>query len=344
MSSNEIFVRNIENVRKFDLKRFLFQWEWLLVILLIAINTMNINLSQNYWDFNNLMSAVQMFLDKAILVFPMMLVILLGEIDISIASTMALSGVVMGVAYQAGVPMPLAILIAITVGIICGFINGFILAKFKELSSMIVTLSTMIIFRGIASIILKDQAVSNFPSWFQFFGWGNVGSIPLILVFFIIEALVFAYLVHKTPFGRKVYAMGNNIVTSRYSGLKVDKIKIIIFTLNGLFAAIAAIFLTSKMGSARPSIALGYELDVIAMVVLGGVSTAGGKGRVGGTVLSIFIIGLLRYGLGLINVPSQSIMIILGALLVIAVAIPNLKGSFSGIRNSNLFLKKKRQN
>lgn len=344
MSSNDIFVRNIEAERKFDLKRFLFQWEWLLVLLLIVINVMNISLSSNYWDFNNLMSAVQMFLDKAVLVFPMMLVILLGEIDISIASTMALSGVIMGVAYQAGVPMPLAILVALAVGLACGFINGFILAKFKELSSMIVTLSTMIIFRGIASIILKDQAVSSFPDWFQYFGWGKVGSIPFILLFFIMEAVAFAYLVHRTPFGRKVYAMGNNIVTSCFSGLKVDKIKIIIFTLNGLFAAIAGIFLTSKMGSARPSIASGYELDVIAMVVLGGVSTAGGKGRVGGTVLSIFVIGLLRYGLGLINVPSQSIMIILGALLVIAVAIPNLKGSLGGVIKSGLFLKKKAQN
>lgn len=344
MSSNEVLVRNIEGERKFNIKRFLFQWEWLLVLLLIIINTMNISLSSNYWDFNNLMSAVQMFLDKAVLVFPMMLVILLGEIDISIASTMALSGVLMGVAYQAGIPMPLALIIALAVGIICGFINGFVLVRFHELSSMIVTLSTMIIYRGIASIILKDQAVSNFPGWFQYFGWGNVGSVPFILLFFIIEALVFAYLVHKTPFGRKVYAMGNNIITSRYSGLKVDKIKIIIFTLNGLFAAIAGIFLTSKMGSARPSIATGYELDVIAMVVLGGVSTAGGKGRVGGTILSIFVIGLLRYGLGLINVPSQSIMIILGALLVIAVAIPNLKESLNGSKISNIFLKTKGNN
>ena len=338
MSSNEEFFRNIESERKFNLKSFLFQWEWLLVLLLIVINVMNVSLSPNYWDFGNLMSAVQMFLDKAILVFPMMLVILLGDIDISVASTMALSGVLMGVTYQAGAPMPLAILIALAVGVICGFINGFVLVKYKELSSMIVTLSTMIIYRGIASIILKDQAVSNFPDWFKFFGWGNVGSIPFILLFFIIEAIAFAYLVHKTPFGRKVYAMGNNIVTSRFSGLKVDKIKIIIFTLNGLFAAIAGIFLTSKMGSARPSIASGYELDVIAMVVLGGVSTAGGKGRVGGTVLSIFVIGLLRYGLGLINVPSQSIMIILGALLVIAVAIPNLKESL-GLKNLKLFTK-----
>ncbi len=344
MSSKDIFVRNIKSERKFDLKRFFIQWEWLLVLLLIIINTMNISLSSNYWNFNNLMSAVQMFLDKAVLVFPMMLVILLGEIDISIASTMALSGVLMGVAYQAGVPMPLAILIALTVGIVCGFINGFILVRFKELSSMIVTLSTMIIYRGIASIILKDQAISNFPGWFQYFGWGNVGSLPFILFFFIIEAVIFSYVVHKTPFGRRVYAMGNNIVTSRYSGLKVDNIKIIIFTLNGLFAAIAGIFLTSKMGSARPSIASGYELDVIAMVVLGGVSTAGGKGRVGGTILSIFVIGLLRYGLGLINVPSQSIMIILGALLVIAVAIPNLKGSFNGLIKSGIFIKTKGNN
>lgn len=332
MNSNDILIRNIESHRKFNLKSFLFQWEWLLVLLLVFINVINISLSENYWDFNNLMSAVQMFLDKAILVFPMMLVILLGEIDISIASTMALSAVIMGVTYQAGLPIPLAIILSILVGVICGFINGFILVKFKELSSMIVTLSTMIIFRGIASIILKDQAISNFPGWFQYFGWGNVGSIPFILIFFIIEAVIFAYLVHKTPFGRKVYAMGNNVVTSRYSGLKIDKIKVIIFTLNGLFAAIAGIFLTSKMGSTRPSIALGYELDVITMVVLGGVSTAGGKGRVGGVVLSIFVIGLLRYGLGLINVPSQSIMIILGALLVIAVAIPNIKGSLRELK------------
>jgi len=340
MNSNEGLVRNIEYERKFSLKRFLFQWEWLLVLLLVVINLINIRLSPNYWDFDNLMSAIQMFLDKAILVFPMMLVILLGEIDISIASTMALSAVIMGVSYQSGIPMPAAIMISLLIGTVCGLINGVILVKYKELSSMIVTLSTMIIYRGIASIILKDQAVSNFPDWFQYFGWGKIGNIPFILFFFIIEALVFTYLVHKTPFGRKVYAMGNNIVTSRYSGLKNDKIKIIIFTLNGIFAAIAGIFLTSKMGSTRPNIASGYELDVIAMVVLGGVSTSGGKGKVGGVILSIFVIGLLRYGLGLINVPSQTIMIIIGALLVVAVAIPNLKNSLRAFNKMNIFTKK----
>lgn len=317
--------RVLEGRRKFSAKRFFLQWEWLLAAVLIGINVMNISLSPNYWEFNSLMSAIQLFLDKAIMVFPMMLVILMGDIDISVASTMALSSVIMGVAYNAGLPMPAALALALLIGAACGFINGLILTRFKELPAMIVTLSTMIIFRGIASIILEDQAAGKFPKWFNYLGWGKVGPLPFILVFFIIEAILFIVLVHKTAFGRRLYAIGNNVVTSRFSGIKVDRIKLIVFTLNGLFAAVAALFLTSKMGSARPSMALSYELDVIAMVVLGGVSTDGGKGRVVGTIEAIFIIGLLRYGLGLINVPSQTILIIVGALLVVSVAIPNLK-------------------
>lgn len=328
--------RVLEGRRKFSAKRFFFQWEWMLAIVLIGINVMNIALSPNYWEYNNLMSAIQLFLDKAIMVFPMMLVILMGDIDISVASTMALSSVVMGMCYNAGMSMPLAIALALVIGAACGCINGVILTRFKELPAMIVTLSTMIIFRGIASILLQDQAAGSFPKWFSFLSWGKLGTVPFILIFFVVEAIFFVVLVHKTAFGRRVYAIGNNAVTSRFSGIRVDRIKVIAFTLNGLFAAIAALFLTSKMGSARPSMAQGYELDVIAMVVLGGVSTAGGKGRVVGTIEAIFIIGLLRYGLGLINVPSQTILVIVGALLVVSVAIPNLKTVF---RESGLSMK-----
>lgn len=317
--------RVIEGARAFSAKRFFLQWEWMLVALLILINVINICLSDNYLSFDGIMGAIQMFMDKAIMVFPMMMVILLGDIDISVASTMALSAVVMGVLYNAGIPMALAMIIALAVGAVCGFINGLLLAKFKEMSAVIVTLSTMIIFRGIASIILEDGVAKGFPKWFQWLAWGNVGPVPFALIFFVIEAVFFVVLMHKTPFGRRVYAMGNNMVTSKYSGISTQRLRTIIFTVNGLFAAVAAIFLVSKMGSARPNLAKGYELDVIAMVVLGGVSTAGGKGRVPGTILSIFIIGLLQYGLGLVNVPSQTIMIILGVLLIIAVAIPNLK-------------------
>ncbi len=330
--NNNMPIRDIKTSRPFSKKRFFLQWEWMLVAIFLGINIMNASMSPNYLDSANLMSAIQMFCDKAILVFPMMLVILLGEIDISVASTMALSATVMGVSYEAGAPMWVAIIIALMVGAVCGLVNGVILAKYTELASMIVTLSTQIIFRGIANIILEDGAVGNFPEWFQFLGWGYVGPIPFILIFFIVEGLIFAYVIHYTKFGRRVYSMGNNITASEYSGIEVKKMKIIIFTVLGIFGAIAGIFLASKMGSVRPSIAKGYELDVIAMVVLGGVINSGGKGRVIGVAIATFIVGLLRYGLGLVNVPSQTIMIIVGLLLIVAVAIPNLKSSMGNTK------------
>lgn len=326
--------RMVAAERHFDLKRMIFQWEWLLVLMLIVINLINISASPNYANFNNIMNAMRDFMDKAIIVFPMAFVIMLGEIDISVASIMALSSVTMGVAYQSGAPMGAAVVIALLVGTICGLINGLILAKFRELSSMIVTLSTQIIFRGIASIMLETNSVSfaTAPKWFNALGWGKLGGIPIIVIFVILEAAFFAYLLHFTKFGRRTYAMGNSVTVSRFSGIKTDKIKIIIFTVVGLMSAVAAVFLASKMGSVRPDVAKGYELDIIAMVVLGGVSTAGGKGRIPGTILSILVIGLLRYGLGLVNVQSQVIMIVIGALLVISVAIPHLQNIFKGLK------------
>ncbi|MCX7714737.1 MAG: ABC transporter permease [Clostridia bacterium] len=332
--------RIVASERGFSFKRFILQWEWMLVLMLVIVNIINISFSPNYANFTNVMNAMRDFLDKAIVVFPMAFVIMLGEIDISVASIMALSSVIMGVCFKSGIPMGTAIIIALLVGTACGFINGIILVKFKQLSSMIVTLATQIIFRGIASILLETNSVGGFPSWFNQFGWGKVGSVPIILIFCIVEGLFFAYLLHFTKFGRRTYAMGNSVTVSRFSGIKTDKIKLIIFTVTGLMSAVAAVFLASKMGSVRPDVAKGYELDIIAMVVLGGVSSAGGKGNILGTVLSILVIGLLRYGLGLINVQSQIIMVIVGALLIIAVAIPNLKSSIGRPEFLKSFIKK----
>jgi rhamnose transport system permease protein len=317
--------RTISGIRAFNLKQFFLQWEWMLVLIFILDNIINANLSPYYMDFFNLRDATMTFLDKAFIVLPMVFVIILGDIDISVASTVALSSVVMADLYNHGVPMVLAMVIALAVGTVCGFINGLLIVKFKELSSVIVTLATMIIYRGIAYIILEDQASGSFPGWYKFLGWGYVGSIPFILIVFAVFAIFFGLLLHKTTFGRRVYAMGNNITASRFSGVQVDKIKIIVFTLTGFMAAVTALFLTARMGSTRPNVASGYELDVIAMVVLGGISTAGGKGRMIGAILAIFLIGFLRYGLGLANVHAQVLLIIIGLLLIFAVAIPNLK-------------------
>ncbi|MDD3839460.1 MAG: ABC transporter permease [Clostridia bacterium] len=316
--------RNIIAKREFNLKSFFFQWEWMLVLILIVINIVNSSISSHYLNFSGLMDATMTFLDKAFIVLPMAFIIILGDIDISVASTVALSSVIMAVSYNAGLPMGMAMVLCLIVGTVCGLINGLLIVKFKELSAVIVTLSTMTIYRGIAYIILEDQAAGKFPQWFSYLGWGYVGSIPFILIVFAVFAVIFGLLLHKTTFGRRVYAIGNNPVASRFSGVEVDKIKVIIFTAAGFMSGVTALFLTSKMGSTRPNVAIGYELDVIAMVVLGGVSTAGGKGRIIGTVISIFLIGLLRYGLGLINVPSQVLLIIIGLLLVFAVMISDL--------------------
>lgn len=317
--------RLLENKKEFSLKGFFFQWEWMLVLLFVAMTIMNVNLSEFYWNFDNLRDATMSFLDKAFIVLPMVFIIILGDIDISVGSIVALSSVIMADLYNHGVPMPLAMAICLAVGTLCGFINGLLIVKFKELSAVIVTLSTMIIYRGIAYILLKDQAAGKFPDWFNFLGWDYVGGIPFILIVFAVFAVGFWYLLHKTTFGRKVYAMGSNITASRFSGIQTDRVKIIVFTLAGFMSAVTALFLTSRMGSTRPNIATGYELDVIAMVVLGGISTSGGKGRMIGAILAIFLIGYLRYGLGLVNVSAQTLLIIIGLLLIFAVAVPQLK-------------------
>jgi rhamnose transport system permease protein len=203
---------------------------------------------------------------------------------------------------------------------------------------MIVTLATMTIYRGTAYIILEDQAAGKFPAWFQEFGWGTLGPVPYVLFVFVVLAIVFSILLNKTLLGRRIYAIGSNRTASVFSGIKVDRIRILAYTLAGSMSGLTAIFLTSRMSSTRPNIGYMYELDIISMVVLGGISTSGGKGRLAGSLISIFVIGFLKYGLGLNNISSQVLMIIIGLLLIISVLTPNLVGRFkrrSQVRKSH---------
>jgi len=324
--------RSIRAVKVWSWRTFFFQWEWLLVLIFIAVNIVNSNLSPYYFSVDTFLGTPMSFLDKAFLVLPMTMVIILGNIDISVGSSVALSAVVMAVTYNAGLPMPLALLVCLAVGTTCGLINGLLMTKFKELSSVIVTLATMIIFRGIAYVILTDQASGEFPKWYSSLGWGSIGKVPIILIVFAVCALAFGLLLHKTSFGRKIYGMGNNLTASRYSGIKTDSVIMIVSVLTGLMAGFTALFLTSRMGSTRPNVAQGYELEVIAMVVLGGVSTSGGKGRIAGPLLAIFIIGFLNYGLGLVNIQAQVLLIIVGLLLILSVLVLNIR--FRGTQRS----------
>lgn len=318
--------RSLLDKKDFTFKDFFLQWEWMLVIILIAVMIINATLSPYFLNYPSLRDGTMTFLDKAFIVFPMAMIMILRDIDISVGSTVALSSVVMATMYNSlGVPMELAVVISLVVGALCGLINGLLIIKFKELSAVIITLGTMILYRGIAYVILEDQASGNFPEWFGFFGWGYVYGIPFVLILFICVAIVFGFILHKTTFGREIFAIGKNPTASRFSGVKVDRIKVIVFVLAGLMAGVTALFLTSRMGSTRPNVANMYELDVIAMAALGGVSTAGGKGKIIGTVIAVFIIGYLQYGLGLINIPAQTLLIVVGALLIFAVALPKVR-------------------
>jgi rhamnose transport system permease protein len=252
----------------------------------------------------------------------MALLIIAGEIDLSVAATIALASTLMGLALQFGAGTTELVLVGLTVGLICGAFNG-VLVTGLGLPSIVVTIGTMSLFRGIAYIILGDKAFTGYPADFAYFGQGYVGwVISFELTLFLFAALAFAILLHMTSFGRTVYATGNNPTAALFSGIRVARVKFILFLLTGLMSGVAAICLTSRLGSTRPSIAFGWELEVVTMVVLGGVSILGGSGSISGVVLAAVIMGLVTFGFGLMNVPGIVMSIFIGLLLIIVIAAP----------------------
>lgn len=322
------------NKEKSGFKNLFSQWETFLVIIFLAVNIININMSPFYLNYNNVMNSMINFMDKGLMVYGIMMVLILGEIDISIASIITLSACVAGWACELGTPFPLCIVICLTVGLLCGLFNGLLLVKFPELNSTIVTLGTQILFRGLAYMLLNDESLKTYAKQLSPLAWEKPLGIPVILISFVIMSVVFGYIIHKTCFGRRLYAMGTNKTASYFSGIHTDRIKLIVFGISGLCAAFAGMFLSAKLASVRASIAQGYEMEVIAMAILGGASPAGGKGRVGGVILGVFTIGLIRYGTGLVNVSSETLKIIIGLLLIVVCAAPNLKQMFADAKEA----------
>ena len=315
------------------LKSVFLRWEWLLVVIFIAINIMNTLISPYYMSSAGLLNATSSFLEKSFVALLMAYVLILGDIDISVGSIACLSAVLMAVGYNAGIPMGVCLVLGLLVGTVCGLINGLILTKFTELAPMIVTLGTQILYRGIAEAILGDQAAGGLTSvkWFSNLYWGKIGNVPIMLLFFIAFACLFGFVLHRTVFGKWLYAIGSNKLAAQYAGIPVQKVRLTVFTLVGTFSAVTAIFLAARMGSTRSDIAANYEMEAIAMAVLGGFTTTGGKGNFIGLILAIFIVGFLRYGLGLINIPSQVMLVVIGALLIVTVMIPNIKNAVLSI-------------
>lgn len=307
----------------------LMKWETFLFLIFIVVNIVNSFISPYYLSVDGLFSATSSFIEKAFIVLPMAYVLLIGEIDISVGAIVALSGCMLGIVFDAGYPMWLAVVVCLLVGTACGFLNGLLLTKFPELAPMILTFGTQIFFRGIAEILLTDAGKAGFTAvpWFTYLYWGKIGVVPFMLVVFAVFAALFAVVMHKTTFGRWMYAIGSNPLAAKYSGIRIQRVRCSIYTLTGLFSAVTAIFLSSRMGSVRSNIAEGYELDAIAMVVLGGILTDGGKGNFYGVIMAVFVLGFLRYGMGLANIPAQVMMVITGMLLILTVMLSHMVGN-----------------
>jgi rhamnose transport system permease protein len=324
MTDTPLTTRQIPDRLTHPFRSALFSWQSLLFLVAVAIFILNCFATPYFLSPWSLSDATFNFTEKALIALAMALVIISGEIDLSVAAIIAFSSTMMGLALQFGVGTPGLVAVGILTGLICGAFNG-VLVTGLGLPSIVVTIGTMSFFRGLSFIVLGDQAYKGYPSSFAFFGQGYVWwVISFEFVLFLIMAVLFYILLHRTNFGRWVFVIGNNPVAAEFSGVRVRRIKLILFCLTGIMSGITAVLLTSRLGSTRPSIAQGWELEVITMVVLGGVSILGGAGSIIGVVLAAFIMGLVTFGLGLLNVPGIVMSIVIGGLLIAVIALPIL--------------------
>ena len=324
MAETQMLARHIPDRLESRAARLVKSWETLLIAVALAIFLVNSFASPYFLDPWNLSDATFNFTEKAMIAFAMALVIISGEIDLSVASIVALTSTVMGYAVQLGFDTPGLVATGLATGLLCGAFNG-LLVTGLGLPSIVVTIGTMSLFRGLSFVILGDQAFTGYPASFSWFGQGYVWWVfSFEFCLFLLLALIYGAVLHKTNFGRAVYAIGNNQTAALFSGVRVGRVKFVLFLLTGLMAAIASICLTARLGSTRPSIALGWELEVVTMVVLGGVNILGGSGSIPGVVLAALIMGMVTFGFGLLNVPGIVMSIFIGLLLISVIALPIL--------------------
>jgi rhamnose transport system permease protein len=313
------------------------RWEWMLVALILLDVFVNTRLSPFFLDARNLSRTSSDFMEIGLMMLPMVFIIITGNIDLSVASNMGMSASFMGLLHNLGVNIWVAALAGLLLGTLGGFLNGYLVARVK-LPALVVTLGTYAFFRGIAYGFLGDQAARGYPKAFTYFGQGKVFGtlIPFSVALFIVLAIIFGLVLHRTTFGRYLYSIGNNENATLYSGVPVAKVKFIIYTLSGFMAALAGLILAARFGSTRPDIGTGLELSVITAVVLGGVDINGGRGTMPGTVLSLLLIGLMRFGMGLLNIQGQVQGIVIGLLLILSILLPGVAGQISSVRMNRL--------
>jgi rhamnose transport system permease protein len=309
------------------LRSLIARWETFLLLVLVVTFVYGSRFSEYFLTSSNISIAIAGAVPAAIVALGMTLIIVTGEIDVSVGSIVGLCAASMAVSIEQGLPIEAAMVVAVAIGTLAGLFNGLIVA-YAGLPSLVVTLGTLALYRGTALIILKERGVHSFPEWYQNLGFETIGGspVPWCSLIFVLLFAGFAVFLHATLWGRALFAIGNNREAARFSGIDVRRAILGVFVTSGVMCSIASIVLTAYLASARADTAVGLELPVITAVVLGGVSIFGGSGTMLGVLLAILVLAFVQNALGLAGVTPEEQQIVTGAVLIVTLTVFGASG------------------
>jgi len=304
------------------LSKFLRHETILAVLVIVALIALAAQ-SDRFFTVDNLLNQGRLMTEVGLIAIVMTFVIVTGGIDLSVGSILGMSAILLGVFWKnVGLPLELAIVLTLAVGAVAGFLNGLIITRFK-FPPLIATLGTLALYRGVAEGVSEARSVRGYPDWFYVLGQGQFLGVPTQLWLFLAAAVIAAFVLGMTTWGRATYAIGSNETAARFSGLRVDWIKMSIYSASGFAAALAAVIFVSRVSTTRSDMGTGIELDAITAVVLGGTSIFGGRGTIVGTVLGLILIQALKNGLSLAGVKSDGTIVLIGAVLILTILVSN---------------------
>jgi len=312
--NKQLTTPSLLNLLKHEVVLFL-----ILVIALFLLSTQ----TDRFLTTENLLNQGRLMAEVGLVALPMTFIIITAGIDLSVGSILGLTAILLGVSWKNfGLPLELAMLVAMSVGTFAGFLNGWFITR-VNVPPLIMTLATLALYRGLAEGISQARSVRGYPDWFFQLGQGEVFGVPtqlwILMIAIVIAWLTLAY----TSFGRSLYAIGHNEIGARFSGIPVDRYKMMIYTFSGFMAALAGCIFVSRVSTTRSDMGTGLELDVIAAVVLGGTSIFGGVGTIAGTVLGFIMIQLLKNGLSLTGVKGDATIVVIGSVLILSILLTN---------------------
>ncbi len=312
----------------------LLRWESGLAIVVVAIGILGVSSSSQFLTSSNIFNLGLQSGEIAIMALPMTLIVISGEIDLSVASMMGMASALLGYLWGKGWPMPAIFVVVLLVGALAGAINGLLVTRLG-LPSLAVTIGTLGLYRGVADIVLGPNTISNFPATYTNIGINAVPGtwLSYSAVIFIVLAVVFGVVLHFTPVGRSIYAMGASPEAATFSGIRVKRVKTMLFIVSGVVCSLAGVLMTFRLSTAVNSNGLGLELDVVAVVLLGGVSIFGGKGTIVGVVLGVLAFGGIQNALLLTNFNEEAASIPVGGLLLLSVFVPSIGVLAGRLRN-----------